>query len=120
TTVVTDSGYPSLSATNHFIITVNEVNSAPVLAPIADRTINEETLLTFTNSATDSDLPINSLTFRLGDGAPAGAAVDAASGVFTWTPTEAQGASNYVISVIVTDNGVPPLSDSKTFHVQVN
>ena len=31
TTVVTDNGTPSLSATNSFTVTVNEVNSAPVL-----------------------------------------------------------------------------------------
>ena len=33
TTVVTDSGAPSKSTTNSFVVTVNEVNSAPVLPP---------------------------------------------------------------------------------------
>ena len=63
---------------------------APVLAAIGPQTVAEETLLTFTATATDSDLPAQPLTFSLAD-APAGASIDPASGVFTWTPTEAQG-----------------------------
>jgi hypothetical protein len=45
---------------------------------------------TFTATATDPDLPAQTLTFSL-VGAPAGAAIDSSSGVFSWTPTEAQG-----------------------------
>src|SRR5205807_10469164 len=54
TTVVTDNGVPSLSATNSFTVIVTEVNSAPVLGAQADRTIAEETTLVVTNTATDS------------------------------------------------------------------
>ena len=37
-------------------VTVNEVNVAPVLAAIGDKTVDELTLLTFTATATDADL----------------------------------------------------------------
>ena len=48
--------------------------------------------LTFTATATDADLPANTLTFSLDAGAPAGGmTIDASTGVFTWTPTEAPG-----------------------------
>ncbi|HTE90970.1 MAG TPA: Ig-like domain-containing protein, partial [Terriglobales bacterium] len=40
-------------------------------------------------------------------------------GVITWTPTEAQGPSTNLITVRVTDNGAPALSDQKTFNVVV-
>jgi hypothetical protein len=116
---VTDNGSPPLSDTGSFTVTVTEANSAPVLAPIVDRTIAEGTTLRVTNSATDSDIPRNQLTFELDRGAPADAMIDAASGVFTWTPTEAQRPGSYGITVRVTDDGSPSLSDMKTFTVIV-
>ena len=42
-------------------------------------------LLTFTATATDADLPANTLTFSL-SGEPVGASIDPNTGVFTWTP----------------------------------
>jgi len=39
--------------------------------------------------------------------------------VFTWTPSEAQGPSTNTISIIVTDNGSPALTDTKSFKVIV-
>ncbi len=40
-------------------------------------------------------------------------------GAFTWTPSEVQGPSTNTISIIVTDNGSPALSDTKSFRVVV-
>ena len=117
---VTDSGSPSNSASETITITVNEVTTAPVLAPIGNKQVNEGTLLTFTNSATDADLPAQSLTFSLDAGAPAGAAINSTSGVFTWTPSEVQGPSNYVVTVRVTDNGTPASSAFETINIVVN
>jgi len=85
--IVTDNGTPPMSATQQVIIVVNEVNVAPVLDPIANQTNNELTLITFMATATDSDLPGQTLSFSL-DGAPAGAVINSGSGVFTWTPIE--------------------------------
>ena len=59
------------------------------------------------------------LTYTLGPGAPANAAIHAATGVFTWTTTEAQGPFTNVITVIVTDNSTPPLSASQAVTVVV-
>ncbi len=52
--------------------------------------------------------------------APPGATINATNGVFTWTPGETQGPGVYNITVRVTDNNLPPLSDAKTFQVTVN
>jgi len=54
---VADNGAPSLSATQNVTITVNEVNSPPVLGTIGNKTVNELALLMFTATATDSDVP---------------------------------------------------------------
>ena len=84
---VTDNGTPALSDFETIAVTVNEVNVAPVLGAIGNKTVNEETALTFTATATDADIPANTLTFSLDAGAPAGATINATTGAFSWTPT---------------------------------
>ena len=117
---VTDDGSPPASDTRSFNVVVTEVNRAPVLTVPADQTINELSTLVVTNSATDADLPANTLTFSLEPGAPDGASINPTNGVFTWTPTEAQGPGTNVITVRVTDDGSPPSSDTRSFTVVVN
>jgi hypothetical protein len=113
TTVVTDNGIPPLSATNSFTVVVTELNTAPALPSLPDVTIAERTLLTVTNTATDSDLPPNVLTYALVD-PPTGAAINT-NGVITWRPSEAQGPGTNLITTVVTDNGTPPLSTTNSF-----
>src|SRR5262249_13895256 len=69
-------------------------------------------------SATDPDIPANHLTFSLGSGAPAGASIDPNSGVFTWALPGPNGSFN-PITITVTDDGSPPMSDSQTLTVVV-
>ena len=76
--------------------------------------------MSFVASATDPDLPANTLTFSLDAGAPAGATVDPVSGVFNWTPTEAQGPGAYPVTVRVTDDGTPNLDDFETITITVS
>jgi hypothetical protein len=118
--VVTDNGSPSLSATQAFTVTVLETNSAPVLAGISDQVLNEGGTLMITNSAIDSDFPPNVLTYSLDAGAPTNATINPTNGLLTWTPTEGQAPGTNSITVRVTDNGSPALSDMKTFTVIVN
>jgi uncharacterized protein (UPF0179 family) len=118
TVIVTDNGTPALNDTEAITVTVTEVNVAPILAVIGNRTVAEGSLLSFTATATDADVPANTLTFTLGAGAPAGAAITTA-GAFTWTPSETQGGSTFPITVIVTDNGTPALNDTETIQVTV-
>ena len=47
-------------------VTVDEINEAPILGTIGDKEIDEEAALTFTATASDADLPAQSLTFSLG------------------------------------------------------
>jgi hypothetical protein len=117
TTVVTDNGVPPLSATNSFTIIVTAVNTAPVLPTQANRTIAELSIMTVTNTASDSDVPPNIFSYAL-LAAPANAAISA-NGVITWTPTEAQGPGSAVFTTRVTDNGTPPLSATNTFTATV-
>jgi hypothetical protein len=116
---VTDDGDPPQSASQTFSLYVTEVNSAPVLDPIPDRISQAGNPITFRASATDPDIPPNALVFTLEPGAPAGAAIDPVTGDFSWIPTAVQAQSDYSISVRVTDDGLPPLSDTSSFTVTV-
>jgi hypothetical protein len=117
---VTDNGTPNLSATGAFDVHVNEVNNPPVLSGIANRTVGEGALLTVTSGAADPDSPAQTLTYSLDPTPPAGVTINTNDGTVTWTPTEAQGPGTYFITVRVTDNGEPVLTDSTTFSVMVN
>jgi hypothetical protein len=101
-------------------VIVNEVNSAPVLSGYANRTIDETTPMTATGSATDSDTPAQTLTYSLDVPIPPGVTINPNSGAVSWTPTEAQGPSTNSITVRVTDNGQPAMSDTTTMTVIVN
>jgi hypothetical protein len=116
---VTDDGTPNLSDQQSVTVTVADVNQPPVLTVPASLSVNAGSPLTFTAGATDPDIPAQTLTFSL-VGAPAGAAIDSATGVFTWTPTIAQGGASYTFALRVTDNGTPNLSDQKNVTVVVN
>jgi hypothetical protein len=117
---VTDSGSPLLSDSETILITVNETNAAPVLTPIGDKIVNEGSLVTFTAATTDSDIPAQTLSFSLDPGAPAGAVIGSMSGIFNWTPGESDGPGVYSVTVRVTDNGSPVLSDTETISITVN
>jgi putative Ig domain-containing protein len=116
TVVVTSDG---LEDRRTFVVTVSEVNRAPVLSPIPNQLVRPGTLVSVTAAATDADVPANVLTFSLASGAPAGAAIDPASGLFIWLTTNVQVGTSHTITVQATDNGSPSLSDTKTFTVEL-
>jgi hypothetical protein len=118
--IVSDSSQPPLSATGVVSVAVLQLVSPPLLAPISDYAINEGTLLIVTNTAVDNNLPPKPLVFSLGVGAPTNAVIDPATGLFQWRPGAAQAPSTNIITVVVTDNGVPPLSATRQFKVLVN
>ena len=94
-------------------ITVTAVNDSPVLALIGNQTVDELTNLNFTVSATDPD---NSLTYSLIN-APTGATINPTTGVFSFTPTEAQGPGEYTLTVNVSDGNS---TDSEEIIITVN
>ncbi len=99
------------------VVTVG--NTAPVLNPITDQTINAGVVLNITNVAADPDVPPQILTFGLPT-APANASIDTGTGIVTWRPTVAQAGSSNLFTVSVTDNGTPNLGATQSFNVFVN
>jgi hypothetical protein len=115
---VTESGAAALFDTKSFKISVAGLpNTAPTIQSPANQTVAVGSTLTVANVASDTDVPANALTFSIVS-APAGVAVNSATGVLTWTPTQSQ-IGTAQIQVRVTDNGVPPLSATNSFSVTV-
>ena len=107
------------SATRSFTVIVREVNRPPVLEAIPSQRATAGQPLRLTVTAQDPDLPANELTYSLEPGAPAGASIDAKTGLFSWTPGALLAGRTNTITVKVTDNGSPPLSHTATFAVSV-
>ncbi|MBA4148538.1 MAG: putative Ig domain-containing protein [Verrucomicrobia bacterium] len=116
---VTDNAAPALSDSKTFTVTVTEVNTAPVLAVIANLTVHAGNSIVFTNFASDADIPANTLSFSLDPGAPLGSGIHPVNGVFSWTPNDSFVGSNNSITVRVTDSGSPQKSDARTFGISV-
>jgi len=116
-TFIATDGFFTVTGT--LTIHVNEVNLPPVLSVPGPQVVNELTTLNFSVNATDPDIPANIITLSA-SGLPAGSTFDPSTGQISWTPSEAQGPGDYNITFVATDNGSPPLSDTKTVSIHVN
>jgi hypothetical protein len=103
--------------TNSFTVTVTETNQAPQLPGQSDQTATDGSTLLVTNTASDFDVPTNSLTYQLVN-PPSGALIDP-NGIISWTPASNLLGTTNTFKTIVTDNGSPPLSATNSFNVRV-
>jgi hypothetical protein len=99
---------------------VGQGNTPPTIGAIANQTVNAGMNLLITNTASDSDLPAQALTFGAASPLPAGASINSSTGVFSWRPLVSQANTTNVIQIKVTDNGLPNLSATNQFNVVVN
>lgn len=96
---------------------IQVINVRPILPVVALQSVDELSPGSIVSTANDHDLPPQLLAYRL-TAAPAGLEVDN-QGVLRWTPSEAQGPGTNLITVVVTDDGIPPLSATNSFQVAV-
>ncbi|MEI8291498.1 MAG: immunoglobulin domain-containing protein [Verrucomicrobiota bacterium] len=113
-TVVITNGSGSVTSA----VATLTVNTPPLLAAISNQTVVAGATLVVSNSASDADVPLQTLSFNLLS-APAGASINTNSGVFTWRPAIAQAPSTQAVGVVVSDSGVPVLSATQNFTVTV-
>ena len=64
---------------------VGQVNTPPTIGAVPNQTVNVGVTLLVTNTASDSDLPAQTLTFSSANSFPANATVNS-SGLFSWRP----------------------------------
>lgn len=94
-------------------------NTPPMLAAISNQTIGVGVTVSITNSATDSDMPAQKLTFSLPT-APTNAVINTNSGVLTWRPLATQANTTNQFTVTVADSGTPSMSAMQSFVVTVS
>ena len=110
---VTDGTTP---AGTSFQVTVNKANSPPTVLPIDDRTFSERVHETFQVTATDPDVPLDTITYSLVS-APPGATITP-DGIFSWIATEEQGPGSYPI-IVRAEDGTPGSFDDEEFVAHV-
>ena len=93
------------------------VNWPPIIGVIPDQIVFVGASLSYRVLATDPDGTNQTLRYSLGAGAPAGAAIDPQTGVFTWTPVG--NPSTNIIKVQVNDGTSPNSRDVGSFTVFV-
>jgi hypothetical protein len=118
----------AFSITNSFTIIVEESNTAPFwptnVPSQTNYIINARSTLAVMNTATDTDIPVNPLTYTLSVSPLATNAVIDTNGIITWMPAPAQAGSNYLFTTIVTDTNpwainAKSLSATNSFTVTV-
>jgi hypothetical protein len=97
-----------------FDIVVQEQNLPPTWTATGTRRVSEGLRLSFQLKATDADLPVQPLTYRLVSG-PTGLTVTT-NGLLSWTPTQQQGPSTNRVRVSVSD---PFTSATQDFDILV-
>jgi hypothetical protein len=119
TVTVTDKGTPAQSASQSFAITVGDVNRPPVLGAIGNKAVSEGQLLSIPVSASDPDG--DALSFTAANLPSGGTFTDNHDGTatYSWTPATGQAGSYANVTVTVTDNGAPSLSDAEVFTITV-
>jgi hypothetical protein len=95
-----------------------EVNSEPSIAPIANQVAEGGQEMVVAITVQDGDLPPNELTLHLLEGPP-GAVLDSARRRFTWTPAESHAGRAWPATVVVRDNGQPPMAAETGFTIRV-
>ena len=97
---VTDSAPSPLSTTASFVVTVREANAAPVF-PSTNWTVVAQSKLSVPLKATDVDIPVQVLSYRLERG-PAGLTVST-NGLLEWTPASSLVNTTNIVTVSVSD-----------------
>ena len=89
-----------------------------LIADIPNLQANVNQPVTLTIPVT-SDTAGHKLVFSLESGAPEGASINPATGVFTWTPTVGFAGMNEVATVRVRDLNDPAFTETQSFTIQV-
>jgi hypothetical protein len=117
---ITNSSFTYTVPAMSIITFVGQGNTPPSIGPVSNRTVDPGVTLLVTNTASDSDLPPQVLTFAAANTIPANAMINASNGVFSWRPPVSQAGTTNLIQIQVTDSGQPGLSATNSFTVTVN
>ncbi|MCI4430411.1 MAG: cadherin domain-containing protein [Burkholderiales bacterium] len=114
TVTVTDDGTGNITDSETFTIFVGDTNVAPVLAAIGNQAVNEGSTPIITLTATDADLPAQTLVFSISGGADAARfTINPTTGVLSFagapdyeSPSDANLDNVYDVTVQVSDGSL--------------
>lgn len=98
------------------IYQVKVANRPPVVTPVPSQSVSAGKSVTIPIQASTPN-PGHTLIYALAPGSPATAAIDAATGVFTWTAPAIPGVA--AVTVVVTDAQNPSFQQSTSFTINV-
>lgn len=90
-------------ATTSFTIRVDETNVAPIFQPVGDQFVSAGATVSLNIVAEDADIPINTVTYSLKSGSPAGATINAQTGAFRFVVPTEPGVLEYPVTVVADD-----------------
>jgi hypothetical protein len=95
-------------------------NHPPVVPPVPDQVANVGTGLNITNTISDAGASGSQIGVSL-VGAPPGvsASVTGSNIVIHWVPNSFQAGTTNIVQLVITNNGVPPLTNTQTFLVSI-
>ena len=105
----------SVGASSPSVVSATPRDTTLQLSPMGKFTIDEKKTLSFTVKITDSSL--NNVAFSLERSPPAGAKINSNTGLFTWTPTDSQGAKTYVFDIVAKKDS---MIDRQSITIAVN
>src|SRR5262249_17754458 len=91
-------------------------NDAPVMREIPNQGLDAGGTISFTAKADDEDLPLDTLTYSLAPGAPAGLTINSANGAVSWS-TVGVTPARYSVAVVATHTA--GLTDDKQVAMTV-
>jgi hypothetical protein len=114
---VCDGATPSLCDDELATITINAVNTAPVISTSAPTEATEDELYSYDADAVDADGPGEVWNVLAGD--TCGGAINA-SGLYTFTPAGPTPPADCTLHIQVCDSGAPSLCDDELTTVTIN
>ena len=94
-------------------------NVPPVIASIANQSVNERSVFSYQASAADPDGANSLLRWSLGSTVP-GVTIDPLTGLIRWNTGESDGGRTVSLVVVATDAGTPPAVGNEAFTITVN
>ncbi len=119
TVTVTDGNASPASTSLTFNVTVLDDNKAPTLASFPTTVIEIDETFSTIALGSDSDLPVQTLSYQIVSGAQTGMTLDPGTGAFNWTPQDVHGDQTFEIEIEVSDNQTPPLTSRTSLLVEV-
>jgi hypothetical protein len=95
-----------------------QINHPPDLQDIPTQIVAELSPFSIILTATDPDVPTQTLTFSAPD-KPDWVTINESTGEITGTPPEGSGGNTYAVIVMVRDDGTPRIHDLETFLLTV-